>query len=113
MTASDVTRTPPPALTVAEALALLTQLRDAGHGEDALVLPYRPGFTAVGPAPTMPVVALQPGFDWNHGQVFVQPQREVGERSDDLLKRLARYENSVLGALMALRRGEYHGARIC
>jgi len=39
MTASDVTRTPPPALTVAEALALLTQLRDAGHGEDALVLP--------------------------------------------------------------------------
>ena len=63
---------------VRELKALIARLRD----DDEIVIPIKPMNVSVGGQAYLKVESVYAGFDWDHGKVFITPERPVHEADD-------------------------------
>lgn len=98
--------TTPAALTVNSLIVLLETLRDQGAGEHPVQQPYSPAQTTMGGTPTLPVVGVDAGFDWDHGKVMLRLSEPVGTLDVEVRRRLRVLENTLMTVTLNLQQGK-------
>ncbi|QYY33695.1 hypothetical protein K2O51_31100 (plasmid) [Cupriavidus pinatubonensis] len=81
---------------LAEAIERLERIHAHDRRDSLLVVPFDPGYATAGGRPYKPVEAINPGFDWDAGKVFIELDVKLMAPNEEL-ERLTfrRYQNAM------------------
>lgn len=87
--------------TVQELADGLAELIRTGHGDNKVVIPYRRS-GAIGGTPSTGIKQIYAGFDWDHGRVFLGPEKSLGIHQAEIEKSLEKADSILYKILRAL-----------
>lgn len=95
--------TPTP-LTVDDLVAHLQKIQQMGGGQQKAAIPYTPPHTTMGGRPCVMIEGVGQGFDWDHGKVFLYPDRPLGCLDQEQKAHAQKLENELGLLLFSIRK---------
>jgi hypothetical protein len=91
-------QTPNPALSLQALHEAIGRLIEQGRGEWRVGIPYQAAGLGIGRSPSASVTAVNAGFDWDHGTVFLATDKPLSADAE-ATRLLARNRDKLAGKL--------------